>query len=249
MYLTNDLILQISLIKFIKIRHLHKKQFSVMLNLYLQTRNSSTLPCQYDKTRELIMSYTTLLSVVLISLLTSCSSSNQITKPSSINAISIEPNVYVTDTPLVIADHSPYQSTLIEFEHTNNWHYKQLLKYAGIDVGKIALDQFKQQIAKHPLYANKLSENGKFYFKLSVVQNWLIQQPVPSYKYAPFVSISVELISPEGTVVASGWQQSCIYDECVSPDTINNFRTDPELLKQQYRQASNNAIAKILKSL
>ena len=189
-----------------------------------------------------------LLLVIAVISLIGCSATRTV-KPSSIGPISIHPKVEVTTKPELLSGVSSLFTPYFESEKEKHKGYRLQLKDGGVDVGQIVLDQFRKGIAKHPVYSSKLADNGSNKFRISVPYHALVQQTTLSQKYAANVTIVVELLSPSGEVLFKSIEQSCIFTKCVTPYTLEQLKAKPELLKEQYKEASNDAVSGVLADL
>lgn len=134
-------------------------------------------------------------------------------------------------------------------ERDKNRQYALFLKATGIDVAPFVRSEFESQLRKHPFFGPHLAQTAKYRFELEVPHNALVETHTFGEYYKVSIVVRARLIGPTGEVIADAKGSSCLFHDCFAPNKLNDILVTPELLREQYKLASRDAIQELLKAL
>lgn len=127
--------------------------------------------------------------------------------------------------------------------------FTEFLTSSGIKVEDICRNQLISRLKADPFWGTRYNDGKGYSIRIEVPHYSFFRKNTFSDLYRPGVLIRYELLDPSGQVVAHGVGTSGAFNDKLPEHTLEEVRSNPELLKNAYAQAADEAITKILQSL
>lgn len=153
-------------------------------------------------------------------------------KPSSLQKISIVPNVWITITPNI----EPYKG---DARQSDIDKLKSVAESSDVDLRSIVLKAFRSRLEKN-VPVSVVSTNGEADLQIHIEDYGLTARNKTLMQ--PTITIEARLIKSSGHVIWSGGENISDSEfEGISARTWQEYTTNPALLKTGYEEVANSA--------
>lgn len=187
------------------------------------------------------LSLTTFIAIISAGAINFAAAETPVTgKPSTLQKISIVPNVWITITPNI----EPYKG---DARQSDIDKLKSVAESSDVDLRSIVLKAFRSRLEKN-VPVSVVSANGEADLQIHIEDYGLTARNKTLMQ--PTITIEARLIKSSGHVIWSGGENISDSEfEGISARTWQEYTANPALLKTGYEEVANSAANTIVNKL